>query len=53
MFIEPDGSVTITPTVRATESDVRRIRAVSLGFARWRSVNERLLSGMLGRERGR
>jgi hypothetical protein len=42
VFIEPDDTISITPSIRISESDEQRLRAVSLGFAIWRSVNDRL-----------
>jgi hypothetical protein len=49
VFIEADGSVTITPCVRSTIDDIRRVKA-RLCCSRWRSIDERMLAG---RERGR
>ena len=49
VFIEADGSVSVTPCVRSTIDDIRRVKA-RLCCSRWRDVNERLLAG---RERGR
>jgi hypothetical protein len=51
VFVEDDGSGSVTPTVRATADDVRRLRGVTLGLARWRGVQERLLAGLSGRGR--
>jgi hypothetical protein len=51
VFVEPDGTLSITPTIAATPADIRRVHDdACLCRARWRSVNERLLAG---RECGR
>ena len=50
IFLEEDGTLSVTPTVKIYPDDEARLRAGVLKIGRWRSVNKRLLAG---RERGR
>jgi hypothetical protein len=50
IFLEDDGTLSVSPTVKIYPDDEARLRAAVLKIGRWRSVTERLVSG---RERGR
>jgi hypothetical protein len=54
LWLEADGPISVTPTVKITPSDELRLRAATCGFTRWRSASERLWEAVLkARERGR
>jgi hypothetical protein len=49
LWIEANGEISITPTIHCSSADERRLRAVSVGFARWRSINQRLWAAVTRR----
>jgi hypothetical protein len=42
LFVEPDGTLSVKPTVQIAPSDEAKLRAALQDIARWRSVDERL-----------
>jgi hypothetical protein len=45
VFLEADGTLSITPTIRIRHEDEARLRAAVCKLGRWRSVTERLVAG--------
>jgi hypothetical protein len=48
VFLEEDGTLSVTPAVRICPDDEARFRVAVLKLGRWRSVNERLLATVAG-----
>jgi hypothetical protein len=47
LFLEPGGTLSVTPTLGIDPNDEARLRAAVLKIGRWRSASERLWSAVL------